>query len=236
MLWSEIRSETASHASAARYTPVPQGGEIQTLSLALLDTLGTAIRLRRDEALFGEGDRTDAYFKVVSGVVRFCRTLADGRRCISDFFLPGDFIGLNAQALHSFRAEAVRRATVLRYPRASVETLIGRRPQIGLCLLNHLCRDLSAAQERMIVLGRMTARERIASFLLHMADRGLAAATGEIDLPMNRTDIGDYLGLTIETVCRTLATLKSAGIIDIQDPHRVLVIERGALDSLARGV
>ena len=200
-------------------------------ALAALDRVGAVVTLRRDEALFYDGDAAEYYFKVVTGAVRGCKLLADGRRHIGDFYLPGDFIGLDAEAHYIFTAEAVTDITLVRYQRRSVEALAWQEPGIGRRLLSLACRGLTAAQHQMLLLSRMTADERIASFLLAMAAR---SGDGEhVALPMTRTDIGDHLGLTMETVSRALSQLKSAGIIALKSSHEVAIRDRDRLEEIA---
>jgi CRP-like cAMP-binding protein len=226
---------TARHIARAAHPTTADRAEKSDRGLAGLDDIGMVITLKRDEPLFYEGDQAGCYYKVVTGAIRSCKLLADGRRHIGDFFLPGDFIGLNALDTHSFSAEAVADASLVRYERRDVEALIQRDPRIGKSLLGRLCSELSQAQARMLLLGRMTAQERLASFLLRMAGRGTEGPQNRVCLPMTRTDIGDYLGLTTETVCRTLAQLKSSGLIAASSPHEVRVLRREALSEMAEG-
>ncbi len=142
--------------------------------------------------------------------------------------------GFHTLATHGFTAETVRDTTLVRYDRRRVDALTARSPRISKCLLARVCTELSHAQTRMLVLSRMTARERLASFLQRMAERNGTDADA-IALPMSRADIGDYLGLTTETVCRAFAQLKSAGIIAAPNPHEVRVRQPGTLATLAAG-
>jgi CRP-like cAMP-binding protein len=196
---------------------------------AALEQLGTVVTLRRHGQLFFCGDPADSYYKVLSGAVRGCRLMADGRRHITDFFLPGDFIGLDAEGGYSFVAEAVTGTTVVRYPRAKVDALTASNPQIAKCLVDIMRADLAAARERIALLGHRTAMERIASFLLHVAER---CGDDQIRLPMTRSDIGDYLGLTIETVSRALSQLKYDGIIRQKNLHEMSIADRPGLELL----
>ena len=200
-------------------------------SLAALDGIGAVIALRRDEPLFRPGDAADSYFKVLKGAVRTCHVLADGRRHIGEFFLAGDFIGLDAADSHAFAAEAIRDATLIRYSRRKVDALAAEEPRIGQSLVEVMRSGLAAARERMLLLGHMTAMERIASFLLDLSER---RGDGRISLPMTRTDIGDYLGLTMETVSRALSQLKSDGIITQHGVHELAIAKRAALVELTR--
>jgi CRP/FNR family transcriptional regulator len=206
----------------------PQRGE----SLSALDRIGKAMSLVRGETLFYEGDAALYCFKVISGALRSCRVLADGRRHIAEFFLPGDFIALSAEAAHRFTAEAVTETKLMRYPRHSVEQMTEAQPRLSRCLLDLLCRSLSAAQQQMLLLGRKNAVERMASFLLMMADR---ASDGEhVSLPMTRSDIADHLGLTTETVSRIFGQLKSQRVIQLKGASEVVVTDIDALEELAQ--
>lgn len=204
--------------------------------LSLLDTLGAVMRLRRDETLFYDGDAADRYYKVVSGALRSCKLLSDGRRHITDFFMPGDFIGVEALGTHGSTVEAINDAMLVRYDRRLIDALVARRPHVGKFLLDRVCADLSQARARMLQLGRMSARERLASFLLRISARSARRDDDTIPLPMTRTDIGDHLGLTTETVCRTFAQLKTAGVIEALSPHELRVLKRPQLAALAHGV
>jgi CRP/FNR family transcriptional regulator, anaerobic regulatory protein len=204
--------------------------------LSLLDTLGTVMRLKRDETLFYKGDAADRYYKVVSGALRGCKLLSDGRRHITDFFLAGDFIGVEELGTHGASAEAVNDATLVGYDRRMIDALISRSPRVGKFLLDRVCADLSQARTRMLLLGRMSARERLASFLLRIGARSRRRDDETIPLLMTRTDIGDHLGLSTETVCRTFAQLKSAGVIEALSPHELRVLKRHDLAALAQGV
>jgi CRP-like cAMP-binding protein len=199
--------------------------------LSALDRVGTVVALVRDGVLFYENDLAEHYFKVVSGAVRCCKLLADGRRHVSEFYLAGDFIGLDADASYIFTAEAVTATTLVRYSRRNVDLLMRQDPQIGRQLLKIACHSLSTTQQKLVGLARKTAEERIASFLLDLAERN--GETDRVSLPMNRTDIGDHLGLTMETVSRELSRLKNDGVIDLENSHHIRFRDREALEDLA---
>ncbi len=219
------RASPVSSFSPAVLATLPRTGS----DLADLDQIGTVVSVRRNQALFWEGDRGRYWFKVLTGVLRSCRVLPDGRRHISGFTLPGDFVGL--EDLYRFTAEAVSDATLMRYSRQAIDRLVEQQPGLGKCLLKLICGDLSAAQSQMLLLGRKNAAEKLASFLLTMADRNGKA--DRISLPMTRCDIADYLGLTTETVSRVFSQLKSNGVIALQASSEVGLKNRGALQALA---
>lgn len=214
---------TVQHAPPKRVAP--------TESLAALDGVGAVIALHRDEPLFRPGDTAEFYFKVLKGAVRSCHVLADGRRHIGEFFLAGDFIGLDAAESYAFAAEAILDTALIRYSRRKVEALAAEEPRIGQSLVEIMRAGLAAARERMLLLGHMTAMERIASFLLDLSAR---RDDGRINLPMTRTDIGDYLGLTMETVSRAFSQLKTDGIITQHGLHEFAIARRAALVELTR--
>ncbi len=219
------RRDTSHASTVARAVP-PQ----PTGANASLDRVGVVVTVGREQPLFFEGDAAECYFKVVKGAVRSCKLLADGRRHIGDFFFAGDFIGLDAAKTYPFAAEAVMPTTLIRYARRKVDALAAQDPQVAKSFVEIMRCSLSAAHDRMTLLGRMNAMERIASFLLNLADR---ADDAHIDLPMTRTDIGDYLGLTMETVSRAFSQLKHDGIIEQRSVHEVAIADRGALEALA---
>jgi CRP-like cAMP-binding protein len=197
-----------------------------------LDRIGTPLTLKRGETVFYEGDPADAYYKVVSGAIRSCKLLADGRRQIGQFFLAGDLFGLGVGATCLFSAEAVTDAVLVRYARQQVDRLVGEAPAVGRCLLLVAARHLTAAHQQMLLLGRKTAEERIASFLLAMAEH----SGGDLFLlPMTRADIADYLGLTIETVSRTFTQLRHDGLIALRGTSEVAIADRDALEDIAEG-
>jgi CRP/FNR family transcriptional regulator len=210
---------------------MPAARTSQRATLAALDRVGTVMLLRRHDTLFYEGDAAECCYKVVAGTLRSCRLLADGRRHINEFLMPGDYVALEAGDTYGFTAEAVSDVTLMRYPRAAVERLMQQQPLLGKCLLGLVCGELCAAQERMLLLGRMSAVERLASFLLMMLARG--GGEDRVALPMTRSDIADFLGLTMETVSRTLGQLKSEGVIGMRGAGDIIVPDRGALEDLA---
>jgi CRP/FNR family transcriptional regulator, nitrogen fixation regulation protein len=196
----------------------------------IFERVGTNITKKRADLLFCEGDPAEFYYKVVTGAVRGCNLLADGRRHVGDFFLPGDFIGLDAAKFYMYSAEVVASTTLVRYARWKVDMLVGQELEIAQSLVTMMRDGLSAARNRMMLLGHMTAMERVANFLLMIAEK---TGTSRITLPMTRTDIGDHLGLTIETVSRTFSQLKKDHIIEQKTIHTIRIANRNALVDLA---
>src|SRR5262249_33448091 len=148
-----------------------------------------------------------------------------------EFYFAGDCFGMENVSERQFSAEAIGDVVVMRYPRRATEQLADANPGVARNLRDMTLRDLANAQIRMLMLGRMSAPERVATFLLDMFERRDAGRA--IDLPMSRNDIADYLGLTIETVCRVLSGFKRTGAIGIPTPHRVELRDRAALAAIA---
>lgn len=175
-----------------------------------------------ESEIFAEGDRAGTFYKVVSGVVRTYKLLSDGRRQIDAFHLPGDIFGLEAGAEHRFNAEAVTEAKLdvhRREPRA----LAGDDGALARDIVASMMRSLERAQDQMMLLGRKTARERIATFLLTMARRMACDGTA-MELPMSRTDMADHLGLTVESVSRAVTQLERDGLIALPPNRRMVVL------------
>jgi CRP/FNR family transcriptional regulator len=177
-------------------------------------------------ALFEQGDPAQNVYTVTEGLLKLYKLLSDGRRQVVGFLGPGDFLGLTGGPAHAFTAEAVTPVTTCSFRRSQFQQLMDEFPSLEREILSRASTDLAAAQEQMLLLGRKTARERVATFFLGMAQR-TPAEGGPIDLPMGRTDIADYLGLTIETVSRTITSLRKEGLIDLPSTNE-LVIRRPA--------
>ncbi|HEX2727151.1 MAG TPA: helix-turn-helix domain-containing protein [Beijerinckiaceae bacterium] len=191
---------------------------------------GATRRLGKDEEVFGEGDRAAYFYKVVSGAVRTSKLLSDGRRQIDAFHLSGDIFGIESGDEHRFSAEAVGDAAVVVYRRCALDTLASQEGTFAREILAAMMRSLERAQEHMLLLGRKSALEKIASFVLDMAER---SGDDVIELPMSRTDIADHLGLTIETVSRSLTELERKGLIALPAQRRTIRLrDKAALEHL----
>ena len=193
--------------------------------------LGATRAYTKDEEVFAEGDRASSFFKVVSGAVRTSKLLSDGRRQIDAFHLPGDFFGIESGEEHRFSAEALGETTVVAYRRCSLDLLAAGDTGFARQLVAAMMRSLERAQDHMLLLGRKTAMEKIATFLLDLSGR--VPQAGQVDLPMSRTDIADHLGLTIETVSRSLTQLERQGVIELPTHRRSIVLrDKAALRRL----
>ena len=191
--------------------------------------MGAMISYPRDTEIFGENEPAEYVYKVISGSVRTYKILADGRRQIAGFHLPGDIFGSQLAEVHALSAEAVADAKVLVVKRSALTALAGRDAAVARELFSLTSRELRRMQERILLLVK-SAQERVASFLLEMAER--ASAGNTVELPMSRQDIADYLGLTIETVSRTLTTLEGAAAIEVPTSRCIVLRNRSALNRL----
>lgn len=194
------------------------------------EQIGTRRSFVRDQAIYSECDLSDCWYRVVRGAVRICKLLTDGRRHIAGFCFAGDCFGLPGSGTRIASAEAIRDVVVTRYPQRAADRLIDENPLLMRRLYERTLRELTHAQTRMLLLGRMTASERVASFLLEISERQDALRV--LDLPMSRNDIADYLGLTIETVCRALSGFRRDGIIAIPTWHQIELCDRESLEML----
>ncbi|MFH5926746.1 helix-turn-helix domain-containing protein [Roseomonas xinghualingensis] len=194
--------------------------------------MGRTLRFQRGAEVYAEGNLADHLYKVVAGAIRTCRILPDGRRMIAHFALQGDLFGLDGVQHHRFFAEAVTDTVVIAFPRKEITEWVSREPGAAHSWNTYTLEKLTAAQDRFIMLGRRTAAERVAAFLLDLADRG-QRPDESIDLPMSRYDIADYLGLTSETVSRLLSNLRKNRIIAEQGSHRFRILNREALEERA---
>ena len=205
--------------------------------LTQVSAIMSSVELEAGAPLFDEGEEAGNVFNVTSGTIKVYKLLPDGRRQVTGFLFPGDFLGLAKQETYAFSAEAVTPSMLCRFPRHKLETLMQRLPKIEQRLLSIASNELVAAQEQMLLLGRKTAREKIASFLLMLSQRARqrGQAGDPVTVPMSRTDIGDYLGLTTETVSRTFTQLKQDGTIQLLPNHQVKLARRDALEEIAGG-
>jgi CRP-like cAMP-binding protein len=194
-----------------------------------LEMMGAPMSYGRNEEIYGENEPAEYLYKVVSGTVRTSKFLDDGRRQVGQFYSPGDIFGMEAGAEHSFSAEAITEAKVLVIKRSAVEALAARDNEVARQLWTMTQRELERMQGHVLLLIK-TAQERVAGFLLEMADR--IKSTSEVELPMSRQDIADYLGLTIETVSRTLTNLEKNAAIALPTSRRIVLRNRAALRKL----
>ena len=185
---------------------------------------------KKDEEIYGEDEPAEYVYQVICGSVRSYKLLSDGRRQIGAFYLPGDVFGLESGPTHRLTAEAVADTTVRLVKRRNLEQAAGITIQVARSLWAMTAGELRHAEDHMLLLGRKNAMERVASFLLEM-DRRLAG-TGMVALPMCRRDIGDYLGLTLETVSRALSQLHGDGVLGFSGARQIVLRNRQRLRNM----
>jgi CRP-like cAMP-binding protein len=224
-------TETQSHTLHAP-------GEIDSRSLASpgvstafasASVTGAVLLFERNSEIFGEDEPAEYLYEVVKGAVRTYRILTDGRRQVCGFYLAGEVFGLEAGESHSCSAEAVGNSSIMLIRRSVLMGAASRNHEIAHSLWRLTARELQHAQAHALLLIK-SARERVAAFLLEMTSRVGGGAA--IELPMSRQDIADYLGLTIETVSRTLTQLETAAAIELPASRRIIVRNRSALTRL----
>jgi CRP-like cAMP-binding protein len=191
--------------------------------------MGALMPFARNSEIYGENEPADYLYKVVSGTVRTYKVLIDGRRQIGGFYLPSDMFGLEIGDEHTFSAEAITDCKIIVIKRSTVVALAARDNEVARQMWQLTARELQRAQDHVLVLIK-SAQERVAGFLLEMSDR--ASDGGAVELPMSRQDIADYLGLTIETVSRTLTQLEKAATIELPTSRRIVLRNRSALTRL----
>jgi CRP-like cAMP-binding protein len=216
--------QTRKPAFAPSINPTPK----QNLE-SPLEMMGSQMRFGRNAEIYGEDEPAEYLYKVISGAVRTYKVLADGRRQIGGFYLPGDIFGLEAGTEHAFSAEAVSDSQVLVIKRSVVMDLAARDSNVAQQLWTVTGRELQRAQEHVMLLIK-SAQERVAGFLVEMAKRAPGAST--IQLAMSRQDIADYLGLTIETISRTLTQFEKSAAIALPTSRQIEIRNRAALARL----
>ncbi len=192
------------------------------------ERLGVRMAYSRDEEIYAQDDEAELLYRVVRGVVRTSRVTADGRRQVGDFYYVGDVFGLEPGPDHRFAAEALTECEVQVVRRAAMRAMAGDA-EVDRAILAATQQEMERLQDHVLMLGRKSARERVASFLMSLA----AQRDGQVDLPMGRQDMADYLGLTIETVSRMLTQLQGEQIVEFPTSRRFQVRKWTALEALA---
>ncbi|CTQ50353.1 helix-turn-helix domain-containing protein [Jannaschia donghaensis] len=187
-------------------------------------------------ALFRETDPAPFVFQIVTGAVRLTRLLETGRRQVVAFSHPGDIVGFPDDGLHHSDCEALGPVTVLAH-RAGLLSDPNTDPDVHRMLQGAALREIHGLQDHLLLMARKGARGKLASFLALLVDRHAAVRAGRmtVDLMMPRADIADYLCMSIETVSRMMTELRQAGIIALDGPHRLVVLDCAALTDVAAG-
>jgi len=195
------------------------------------------VTIKSHRLIFVETEPARNLFNLTDGVVKIYKMMADGRRQVTGFLFPGDFLGLVHNESYAYNAETVTETKLCQFPRSQFEALLDELPDLEQRLLGMASHELASAQDQMLLLGRKSAPERVASFLLMLA-RAIERQRhpgNPIAIPMARTDIADYLGLTIETVSRTLSKFSSQHLIQLMDNKQVQLVDPAALYKVAVG-
>ena len=211
----------------------PLTGEEQTRLASIMRTVNVAPHC----PIFDEANRAEYVFNITAGAVKIYKLLGDGRRQITGFLFAGDFLGLIHNEAYAYSAEALVPTKLCRFPRRRLEVLLAEIPHLEQRLLAMASHELAAAQDQMVLLGRKPARERVVSFILMLSDSATrhGRPNDPVFLPMSRSEIADYLGLTTETVSRAFTSLKKQGLIELLDEKRVRLCRMSALQEIAEG-
>jgi len=221
---------TSRHLSLCSVLDKP---ELDALALISID-----MNKKAKQTICSEDDAADYLYNVRSGAVRISKMLSDGRRQITGFLFVGDFFGLSCEDKYSYTAEAITDVEICRFQRAKIIEAFQKIPKLNQRVFEMTRNELQSTHEQMLLLGRKTAQEKLCSFLLDMAKKSRVQgglAENEVTLPMSRSDIADYLGLTVETVSRQFTNLNKQGLIGLDGAHRVFLKDPDALTDLAVG-
>ena len=208
-------------------------GAIPENQLPRILTMVVPRTIAADDTLLQERDPAEHVYSITQGMLKLYKLLPDGRRQVTGFLIPGDFIGCVFGGVYAYSAEAVTSTRLCRFKRTDFLGLLQEFPGVDERLLRHACSELTAAQAQMLLLGRKTARERVASMLVQFLDRFDVIEGQPMPLPMTRLDIADYLGLTTEAISRTLTSLKKEGLFRQLDKVSILVPEHDRIRAVA---
>lgn len=210
-------------------------GALEPRQLADFSALASHVSFKPGQTICEEGGPAEWVYSVTRGVVGLHKALPDGRRQTTGFLFDGDFVGLASRAVNVCGAEAVTAVEVCRFSRPRFEAYLEVHPELRERLLRMTADELSAAHQHILLLGRKSARERVASFLLQFVDRatGRGLTANPLSLPMKRAAIADHLGLTIETVSRTFTSLAHSGMIEMISPSLVRIVSVSGLREAA---
>lgn len=219
-------------ARQMRVVPVPAACKETADPLdEFLGGRGQTVTFRRGQEVFAQESPAESCYRLVTGAVRTVVLLEDGRRQVTEFLLAGDLLGFDAAGTHDVSAEAVTDSVLRRYRRREIEALANDHGALARYLRHLAARRIREARGHILLLGRTTATERVASFLLEIGRRAQPGPAGHIAVPMTRTDIADHLGLTLETVCRVFSQLRREGAIEV-GRGEVVVRDRRLLEAL----
>jgi len=198
-----------------------------------LDSIGTWHSYETGETVYGQEDRGDYWYQLVAGAARKCTLTSDGRRQIVDFLMPGDLFGFHACSRHDCcSVECITSdTTLLRFQSQQMESLMESDPHFARRVREMAFASIDRMQSRTILLGRSRALERVSGFLIEMASRARPETEELVGLPMSRYDIADYLAIAVETVSRSLTTLRLEQVIAFLDTRHFRIVNRSALEA-----
>ena len=212
-------------------------GVLDSEELAKFKGQGRDLRLAAGQPLFHQGDDARRVFTLTTGALKLYKLLPDGRQQITGFIYPGDLLGVSVNDEHAFTAEALEESQLCCFPGARFDDFAERHSDMERELYSLAVHELAAAREQMVLLGRKTAAERLASFFVALAqrtERGSDCST-LLHLPMSRSDIADYLGLRKETISRVLGVLKSERVVRLRALDTIEILDRQRLEDIAAG-
>ena len=206
--------------------------------LARLAEVAVSRDYAKGEVFIEEGEPARDFFNVTRGTVKLFKMLPDGRQQVTGFATIGHFLGLAVSTNYAFSAEAIEPVRACRFSRPKLRALLDDFPALEQRLLATACNELVTAQEQILMLGRKTAQERLASFLVAWSHNSVPCdhPAGHVHLPMTRGEIADHLGLTIETVSRTFSRFRASGRIETPSNTDVLILDRPWLEGVAAGM
>jgi CRP/FNR family nitrogen fixation transcriptional regulator len=192
-----------------------------------LTSIARVRRFRREQEIYSQEDRSDTLYRIVSGAARKYIIHANGRRQIVDIYLPGDFFGFTPHSRHKFGVQAVVDDTSTEcYLRQRLEALADANPAVAREIRISGFEAIARLQEQMLIVGTMTAKEKVRAFLIYFCERLSEAQDEGVALPISRYDMADLLGISAETVCRVFTELQQGGAISLQGPRRIRLTRR----------
>ena len=193
------------------------------------------MQFRRNQTIFREGEKHAHFYIVIDGIVRLCRYLPNGRRQITGFMFPGNSFGLDLEPTCSATAEAAHDIDILCYSLPKVVFLVDANRPLQKQLLASMSREIQTVQKHLLTLGQRTALGRVAYFLVMLSERNGNKPDIPFEIPMSRSDIADYLGLTLETVCRAISQLKRKRLVAMSRKRQIVLKNIDALRALSGG-
>ena len=231
------RVDLGSPCEACPVRPLSICSDLTIEELADLERIATKITVNAGAPIFDEGELATHRYNVTNGCARIYKLLGDGRRQIIGFLFTGDFLGLANGEMYAYGAEAVANCDLCRFPQRKLEDLVFRFPALKTRLFGVANNELAIAQDQLLLLGRKRAKEKVVTMLLMFSKRAERRSMPDnlVFLPMTREDIGDYLGLTTETVSRTITQLKTKGMIRLEAGNNVRLLDIDALVAMSEG-